>query len=179
MTALDSPALDTAADVITGPTGSGQRAGGSSRRRTPAVLAIAAAVVVLGAAAYQQGRTAGETAAEQAARATAETAYLTVLRAAPVQHSLLPQGLSELSDQQLLAFGWQACAAYRDGSTVAEMAQAFGDLTALRPGKPGLITSPPNPMLPLVVDTASRQLCPQYLVGSDPGPPAQRWDPTP
>lgn len=174
MTALEIPT-----DVITGPAGAAVNDRGPSRRRMTALLAIAAAVVALGSATYRQGEASGRSTADQAARATAETAYLTVLRAAPVEHSLLPQGLTELSDAQLLAFGWQACAAYRAGGTVDELTQAFGDLQAPIRGKPGMIASPPNPMLPLVVDTASRQLCPQYLVESDPGPPAQRWDPTP
>ena len=131
---------------------------------------------VLSVSLYRQGETAGRQAAGQEARAAGETAYLTVLRATPVAGSILPQGLSELTDEQLLAFGWQACRAYRDGSTVAEIAGAHGDLHATVPGRPDLTVSPPNPMLPLVADTASRELCPELLDRSDPGPPAQRWE---
>lgn len=142
------------------------------------MLATSAAALLLCVGAYQQGDAAARSAAARTARATAEAAYLTVLRNAPVEDSLLPQGLTMLSDAQLLSFGRQACAAFRAGATVEDLTRAYGGLTASIPGKPGMVASPPNPMLPLVADTASRQLCPQYLADSDPGPPAQRWDPT-
>ena len=157
--------------MIAGPAGGGP---GRPRVLRPprafALFAITAAVVALGVSVYQQGRTAGRDAAERDARTAAETAYLTVLRRAPVEHGLLPQGLTGLTDIQLLDFGPQAWAAYRAGGR-----RPAGSI----PGRPGLIASPPNPMLPLVFDTASRELCPQYLAGSDPGPPGQRWDPSP
>lgn len=174
MTALQ-PAVT---DVLAGPIDAVPGVRARPRHRAARMVAAALVIVVLGIAVYQQGRTAGRQAAEHAAQNTAETAYLTILRSTPVAGSFLPRGLSDLTDVQLVAFGWQACAAFRDGSSVADMTQAYGQLQAPIPGQPGMIASPPNPMLPLVADTATRELCPQYLASSDPGPPRQRWDPS-
>jgi hypothetical protein len=165
------------ADVLdAAPTGVDVIVHAPTRRRIVPAITVIVAALVLSVGLYGQGASAGRRAAEQAAQSTAEAAYLAVLRAAPVNDSLLPEGLSQLTDRQLLGFGWRAGRAYRAGSTVTEMAQAVGDLIVPVPDKPGLEESPPNPYLPLIVDTASRELCPQYVASSEPGPPEQRWE---